>query len=165
MADTRTVYVVVHQPEYEEGHILMVCEDPDDASHFARQTRDPYAVVQEALFVPAGARSSVYQQQVWTLTVSVEPGGDGLWYPGAVRSQSELQWLVEDPPAEATVETVGRAAISKPDKYVVRATGSTPHTANTALQDKLTVLLRQLEDGTLDTPAEQLRRAEEAAER
>lgn len=165
MTDTRTAYVVVHQPEYEEGHILMVCEDPDDARHFARQTRDPYAVVQEALFVPAGARSSVYQQQVWTLTTSVKPGDDGLWYPGAVTSRSELQWLAEDPPAEASVEGRAETLTSKPDEYWVRATGPTPHTANTALQEKLTVLLRQLEDGTLDTPAEQLRRAEEAAER
>jgi hypothetical protein len=142
-------HAVVDQPEYEPGRLLLVCEAPEDADHFRGVTGDRDVIVVPTLYVPAGARAAVFRQQVWTLTVSVEPGGDGQWYPGAVYSRSDLEWRADDPPAEAMVERISRTAMSKPDKYVVRATGATPHTTNLALQEKLGVLLGQLADGTL----------------
>lgn len=149
MSGVREAYAVVEQPEYEQGNLLLVCEQADDAEHFRAGSAEPDVIVVPTLWVPAGARGGVFRQQVWTLTVPVEPGGDGQWYPGAVYSRSELEWLHDDPPTEVAVDTVSRTAIAKPDKYVVRATGPTWPTTNRALQEKLGVLLRQLADGTL----------------
>jgi hypothetical protein len=155
----KTVHVVVEQPEHEQGRVVMVCEDRGDARWFADHDPNSDVDVVKAVYVLAGQRAGVDLQPVWTVSVVVEPGGDGLWYPGAEFSRSEQQWCTEDPPAESTVERSGRTASSKPDKWVVRGTGPTPHTARTAMKDQLAVLLRQLEDGTLDSPSEQLRRA------
>lgn len=147
MADQ--VHVVMEQPEYEAGNVLLVCQDAEDADRLRARSEERDVIVVSAMWVPAGGVGSVYRQQVWRLWVAVEPGADGLWYPGPFAARSELRWCAEDPPAEATVETVSRDASSKPHKYVVRGTGPTPQTTNDALQEKLTVLLDQLAAGKL----------------
>ena len=149
VVDAMMVHAVVDQPEYERGNILLVCEDPGDAAAYVQEMKDPDVIVVPVPFVPAGQRHLVQRRLVHQMTVTMERDMHGQWKPRPVYARQHSEWLLADPPVDVAVESIGRTAISQREKWVVRATGPTVDTTNAALQEKLRVLLEQLEAGKL----------------
>lgn len=166
------LFVVLEAPDYEDGAcsvVHVVCEDQDDAKWYARQMRSDAVGVRQVPFAPRGRRDLVVEMQVWTAEVDVKPVRADTpaedWHVDPVRMWSRTEWRVDDPSVSAAVtrsgESAGALAEGRVLAWHVRAEGPTRGATAQALDEKLNVLLRQLADGTLDTPAEQLRKAEQ----
>lgn len=165
------MYAVLEAPDYESGwcaKVHLVCEDGGDAEFYARSMKDDDIRVEPVQFVPSGRRDLVVEMQVWTVEVDLRSerghGGEVVGHTAdPMRVWSHTEWRAEDVPVSVTCTRSGESVTAieqgRIQAWHVKATGPTRGQTRDAAQEKLAVLLRQLEKGTLDTAAQQAQRA------